>query len=114
MLTTSGTVLTISELTPNVAFRVAAVGVSQKIGPFSNPANTFELGEFVIQIVSWVKLMYMHFDYTGAISMCPEESGNIICCSGNNFVYLCTTLHELEHPLILVQMSLNHAGEYFR
>ena len=45
---TSGTVLTISELTPNVAFRVAAVGVSQKIGPFSNPANTFE---FVIQIV---------------------------------------------------------------
>ena len=38
----------ISGLTPNVAeytFRVAAVGASQIIGPFSNPASTSLLGE---------------------------------------------------------------------
>ena len=40
-VTTSGLVQNISGLTPNCVytFRVAAVGVSQKIGPFSSPAN---------------------------------------------------------------------------
>ena len=49
-VTTSGTVheTTVSGLTPNVAvytFRVAGVGASQKIGPFSNPANLSLHGE---------------------------------------------------------------------
>ena len=51
-VTTGGPVETvninISGLTPNVAeftFQVAAVGASQKIGPFSNPASTSLLGE---------------------------------------------------------------------
>ena len=41
-VTTSGTVQTVSGLRPNCVytFRVAAVGASQKIGPFSNPVNT--------------------------------------------------------------------------
>ena len=41
-VTTSGTIQTFSDLIPNYVyiFRVAAVGVSQKIGPFSSPANT--------------------------------------------------------------------------
>ena len=41
-LTTSGTVQTVLGLTPNCVytFRVAAVGASQEIGPFSNPVNT--------------------------------------------------------------------------
>ena len=44
----NGTVQTVSGLAPNVAvytFQVAAVGASQKIGPFSNPANTSRHGE---------------------------------------------------------------------
>ena len=49
-VTTSGTVheATVSGLTPNAAvytFRVAAVGTSQKIGPFSSAANTSLIGE---------------------------------------------------------------------
>ena len=41
-ITTSGTIHSFSGLTPNYVyiFRVAAVGSSQKIGPFSNPSNT--------------------------------------------------------------------------
>ena len=41
-VTTSGTVQTVSGLEPNCVytFRVAAVGVSQRIGPFSSPVNT--------------------------------------------------------------------------
>ena len=40
-VTTSGTVQTVSGLEPNCAytFRVAAVGVSQRIGSFSSPVN---------------------------------------------------------------------------
>ena len=39
---TGGTIQTFSGLTPNYVytFQVAAVGASQKIGPFGNPANT--------------------------------------------------------------------------
>ena len=47
-VTTGGPVQNVSGLTPNVAlytFRVAAVGASQKIGPFSNPANVSLHGE---------------------------------------------------------------------
>ena len=47
-VTTDGLVQTVSGLTPNVAlysFRVAAVGASQKIGPFSNPTNVSLHGE---------------------------------------------------------------------
>ena len=47
-VTTNVTVQTVSGLTPNVAlytFRVAAVGTSWNIGPFSNPANTSLHGE---------------------------------------------------------------------
>ena len=46
-VTTSSTIQTFSGLTPNYVytFRVAAVGASQKIGPFSNPANTVPPGE---------------------------------------------------------------------
>ena len=41
-VTTNGTDQIISGLRPNCAytFQVAAVGASQKIGPFSNPVNT--------------------------------------------------------------------------
>ena len=42
-VTTGGLVQTVSGLTPNVAvytFQVAAVGASQKIGPFSTPSRT--------------------------------------------------------------------------
>ena len=46
-VTTSGLMQTFSGLTPNYVytFRVAAVGASQKMGPFSNPANTVPPGE---------------------------------------------------------------------
>ena len=47
-VSSNGTVQTVSGLAPNVAvytFQVAAVGASQKIGPFSNPANTSHHGE---------------------------------------------------------------------
>ena len=46
-VTTNGTVQIVSGLTPNYTytFRVAAVGVSLKIGPFSSPVNTSLLGE---------------------------------------------------------------------
>ena len=47
-VTTNDTIQTISGLAPNVAvytFRVAAVGASQKIGPFSIPANITLHGE---------------------------------------------------------------------
>ena len=41
-VTTSGLIQTVSGLIPNYVytFQVAAVGASQKIGPFSNPANS--------------------------------------------------------------------------
>ena len=41
-VTTSGTIQTFSSQIPNYVytFQVAAVGASQKIGPFGNPANT--------------------------------------------------------------------------
>ena len=48
---TSSTVETVSGLVPNAAmytFQVAAVGASQKIGPFSNPANMTLHGEVSI------------------------------------------------------------------
>ena len=46
-VTTSDTVQTVSGLIPNCVytFRVAAVGVSQKIGRFSSPVNTSLPGE---------------------------------------------------------------------
>ena len=47
-VTTNDTVQTVSGLAPNVVvytFRVAAVGASQKTGPFSNPANITLHGE---------------------------------------------------------------------
>ena len=46
-VTTDGLVQVVSGLTPNTVytFRVAAVGASQKIGPFSNPANITLHGE---------------------------------------------------------------------
>ena len=46
-VTTNGTVLVVSDLRPNYmyTFRVAAVGVSLKIGPFSGSANTYLPGE---------------------------------------------------------------------
>ena len=46
-VTTNGLVQTVSGLTPNCVytFRVAAVGVSQKIGRFSSPVNTSLPGE---------------------------------------------------------------------
>ena len=46
-VTTSGIIQTFSGLIPNYVytFRVAAVGVSQKMGPFSNPVNTVPPGE---------------------------------------------------------------------
>ena len=46
-VTTSGIIQTFSGLIPNYVytFRVAAVGASQKIGPFNNPANTVPPGE---------------------------------------------------------------------
>ena len=46
-VTTSGTIQTFTGLIPNYVytFRVAAVGASQKMGPFSNPANTVPPGE---------------------------------------------------------------------
>ena len=47
-VTTNDTVQTLSGLAPNAAvytFRVAAVGASQKIGPFSNPTNITLHGE---------------------------------------------------------------------
>ena len=45
--TTSGLMQTFSGLIPNYVytFQVAAVGASQKIGPFSNPAITVPPGE---------------------------------------------------------------------
>ena len=48
-VTTSGTIQTVSGLIPNYVytFRVAAVGANQKIGPFSNPANTVVPGELL-------------------------------------------------------------------
>jgi len=48
-------IVNISGLTPNVAeytFRVAAVGASQIIGPFSNPASTSLIGELCNKIKS--------------------------------------------------------------
>ena len=46
-VTTSGTVQTVSGLTPNCVytFRVAAVGAGEKAGPFSNPVNASLPGE---------------------------------------------------------------------
>ena len=46
-VTTSGTVQTVSGLTPNCVytFRVAAVGAGQKMGPFSNPVSASLPGE---------------------------------------------------------------------
>ena len=46
-VTTSGTVHTVSGLRSNCVytFRVAAIGASQRIGPFSNPVNASLPGE---------------------------------------------------------------------
>ena len=46
-VTTSGTVQNVSGLIPNYVYtlRVAAVGMNQKIGPFSNPVSTIPPGE---------------------------------------------------------------------
>ena len=47
-VTTNDTVQTVSGLAPNAAvytFQVAAVGASQKIGPFSKPTNVSFHGE---------------------------------------------------------------------
>ena len=47
-VTTNDTLQTVSGLAPNAAvytFQVAAVGASQKIGPFSNPTNVSLHGE---------------------------------------------------------------------
>ena len=46
-VTTSGIIQTFSGLIPNYVytFQVAAIGASQKMGPFSNPANTVPPGE---------------------------------------------------------------------
>ena len=46
-VTTNGTVLVVSGLTPNYTytFQVAAVGAGKKIGPFSSPVNTSLPGE---------------------------------------------------------------------
>ena len=46
-VTTNGTVLVVSGLTPNYmyTFQVAAVGASHKMGPFSSPVNTSLPGE---------------------------------------------------------------------
>ena len=51
-VTTYGLVQVISGLTPNTVytFQVAAVGASQMIGPFSNPANTSLPGQLYIYI----------------------------------------------------------------
>ena len=50
-VTTNGLVQTISGLRPNYVytFQVAAVGASQKIGPFSNPVNASLPGELIIR-----------------------------------------------------------------
>ena len=52
-VTTNGTVQNVSGLIPNCVytFRVAAVGVSQKIGRFSSPVNTSLPGECRRQIM---------------------------------------------------------------
>ena len=49
-VTTDGLVKTVSGLMPNYVytFQVAAIGASQKIGPFSSPTNTVSLGEELI------------------------------------------------------------------
>jgi len=47
-VTMDGIVQTVSGLTPNATvytFRVAAVGIDQMIGPFSDPANVSALGK---------------------------------------------------------------------
>ena len=46
-VTTGGIVQTFSGLIPNYVYtlRVAAVGMNQKIGPFSNPVSTIPPGE---------------------------------------------------------------------
>ena len=46
-VTTSGLIQNVSGLKPNCVytFRVAAVGASQKMGPFSNPVNASLPGE---------------------------------------------------------------------
>ena len=51
-ITTGGLMQTFSGLTPNYVytFQVAAVGASQKIGPFSNPANTVPPGEHAVEL----------------------------------------------------------------
>ena len=47
-VTMDGIVQTVSGLTPNAAmytFRVAAVGINEMIGPFSDPVNASALGK---------------------------------------------------------------------
>ena len=44
-VTTSGLIQTVSGLEPNIAVYTFRVAASQKIGPFSNPANTSLPGE---------------------------------------------------------------------
>ena len=52
-VTTDGLVQVISGLRPNTVytFRVAAVGGSQTIGPFSNPANTSLPGQLIYMYI---------------------------------------------------------------
>ena len=51
-VTSDGLVQVVSGLTPNTVytFRVAAVGASQKIGPFSNPVNTSLPGQGFVHV----------------------------------------------------------------
>ena len=51
-VTTSGIIQTFPGLTPNYVytFRVAAVGASQKIGPFSSAVNTVPPGEHAVEL----------------------------------------------------------------
>ena len=60
-VTTDGLVQVVSGLTPNTVytFRVAAVGASQMIGPFSNPVNTSLTGQqFIPFLRGWKSLNY--------------------------------------------------------
>ena len=60
-VTIDGLVQVVSGLTPNnvYTFRVAAVGTSQKIGPFSNPVNTSLPGQqFIPFLRGWKSLNY--------------------------------------------------------
>ena len=65
---TNGTVQTVSGLTPNIAVYTFQVAGSQKIEPFSNPANTSLPGECRITIKS--RLIAMNV-FTAQITVQP-------------------------------------------